>query len=166
LSCKEGLSHTLVRSHRGPSSNSVSSRTLSRSAAISCSQQPLNHSYGLGQACCQFGTIGNPLRCPKIADRALLSDHDIGVSRRSREALDIKQVDGLDADAHFGIEEILADGDDFVVGRVHIVGQGARSGVPMDPRWVAVTWFHDGKMTRGAGYLHCREALKAVGLEG
>jgi ketosteroid isomerase-like protein len=72
--------------------------------------------------------------------------------------------DGLDADAHLGIEEILADGDDFVVGRLHIVGQGARSGVPMDLRWVAVTWFHDGKITRGAGYPHRREALKAVGL--
>jgi ketosteroid isomerase-like protein len=73
--------------------------------------------------------------------------------------------DGLDPDARFQIDEILADGDDFVVGRVRIVGQGARSGMPMDLRWVAVLWFHDGRATRGRGYPRRREALKAVGLE-
>jgi ketosteroid isomerase-like protein len=74
--------------------------------------------------------------------------------------------DGLDPDARFQIDEILADGDDFVVGRVRIVGQGARSGMPMDLRWVAVLWFHDGKATHGQGYPRRREALKAVGLTG
>jgi ketosteroid isomerase-like protein len=74
--------------------------------------------------------------------------------------------DGLDPDARFQIDEILADGDDFVVGRVRVVGQGARSGIPMDVRWVAVLWFRDGKATRGQGYLRRREALKAVGLAG
>jgi ketosteroid isomerase-like protein len=72
--------------------------------------------------------------------------------------------DGLDPDSRFQIDEILADGDDFVVARVRIVGQGARSGMPMDLRWVAVLWFHDGKATRGQGYARRREALKAVGL--
>lgn len=72
--------------------------------------------------------------------------------------------DGLDAHARYGIEEILADGDDFVVGWVRIVGQGARSGMPMTLRWTAVLWFHDGKVTRGAGYVRRREALEAVGL--
>jgi ketosteroid isomerase-like protein len=74
--------------------------------------------------------------------------------------------DGLDANARYEIDEIMADCDDFVVGRVRIVGQGARSGMPMALRWVAVLWFHDGKATRGAGYPRRREALKAAGLEG
>jgi ketosteroid isomerase-like protein len=41
-----------------------------------------------------------------------------------------------------------------------------RSGLPVTLRLVSVTWFEDGKMTRVRGYLHRREALEAVGLEG
>ena len=82
-----------------------------------------------------------------------------GVRRWIADTFDV-----LDAGSHLGIEEILADGDDFVVGRVHIVGQGARSGVPMDLRWVAVIRFQDGKITRGEGYPRRREAFEAVGL--
>ena len=36
---------------------------------------------------------------------------------------------------------------------------------PLRLRWIAVTWFHDGKATRSAGYANRHEALKAVGLE-
>ncbi len=61
--------------------------------------------------------------------------------------------------------EILADGEDFVVTRVRIVGHGARSGAAVELRWVSVSWFRDGKMTRTVGYARRREALKAVGLE-
>jgi ketosteroid isomerase-like protein len=78
----------------------------------------------------------------------------------------IKDIfEGLDDEAQFEIEEVLAEGDDFVVARLCIVGHGARSGVPVTLRWVDVTWFQDGKMIRGAGYLERTEALKAVGLE-
>jgi ketosteroid isomerase-like protein len=72
----------------------------------------------------------------------------------------------VDESARYEVEEILADGKDFVVARVGIVGHGARSAVPVTMRWVNVTWFQDGKMTRTAGYLRRREALAAVGLSG
>jgi len=74
--------------------------------------------------------------------------------------------DVLDDGARYEIEEILADGEDFLVVRVCIVGRGARSGVPVELRWVGVSWFDDGKITRTAGYLSSREALEAVGLAG
>jgi ketosteroid isomerase-like protein len=73
--------------------------------------------------------------------------------------------EGLDEDARYETEEILADGEDFVVARVRLVGHGARSGAPVELRWVAVTWYEGGKATRSVGYLRRREALKAVGLE-
>ena len=73
--------------------------------------------------------------------------------------------EGLDASARFEIEEIIADGDDFVVARVRLAGHGANSGAPVTLRWMAVAWYEGGKATRGVGYLHRREALKAVGLE-
>jgi ketosteroid isomerase-like protein len=72
--------------------------------------------------------------------------------------------DGLDEDSRYETEEILADGEDFVVARVRLVGHGVRSGAPLTLRWVSVGWFREGKVTRGAGYLRSREALKAVGL--
>jgi hypothetical protein len=70
----------------------------------------------------------------------------------------------VDENARYEVEEILVDNQDFVVARVGIVGHGARSAVPVAMRWVNVTWFQDGKMTRTAGYLSRGEALKAVGL--
>jgi ketosteroid isomerase-like protein len=73
--------------------------------------------------------------------------------------------DGLDEHARYETEEILADGDDFVVARVRLVGRGARSGAPVELRWATVTWYQGGKATRSAGYLRGREALKAVGLK-
>ncbi len=72
--------------------------------------------------------------------------------------------EGLGGDARYETEEILADSEDFVVARVRLVGHGARSGAPVELRWVAVTWYEDGKATRTAGYLRRREALEAVGL--
>ena len=65
----------------------------------------------------------------------------------------------------YEVEAIIAHGDDFVVGRVAFVGTGARSGAPLRLRWITVTWFHDGKATRSAGYANRHDALKAVGLE-
>jgi ketosteroid isomerase-like protein len=74
-------------------------------------------------------------------------------------------LEAFDEGARVETEEILAHGEEFVAARLRIVGHGARSGVPLVLRWVAVCWFHDGKATRGAGYLRRREALEAVGLE-
>ena len=74
--------------------------------------------------------------------------------------------EGMDEDSRYETEEILADGEDYVVARVRLVGHGVRSGAPVTLRWVSVTWFEGGKATRSVGYLRRREALKAVGLEG
>ena len=74
--------------------------------------------------------------------------------------------DGMDEATRYETEEILADGQDFVVARVRLAGHGARSGAPVTLRWVTVTWYEGCKATRSVGYLHRREALKAVGLEG
>jgi ketosteroid isomerase-like protein len=73
--------------------------------------------------------------------------------------------EGLDANSRFETEEIIADGDDFVVARVRLVGHGANSGAPVTIRWMAVVWYEGDKATRGVGYVHRREAFKAVGLE-
>jgi len=74
--------------------------------------------------------------------------------------------EGLDEHSRYETEEILADGEDFVVARVRLVGHGARSGAPVSLRWVVVTWYEDGKATRSVGYHRRREALEAVGLAG
>jgi hypothetical protein len=73
--------------------------------------------------------------------------------------------EGLDEDARYEAEEIIADGEDFVVAGVRLVGHGAVSGALVELRWVSVQWNEGGKATRGAGYLLRREALEAVGLE-
>jgi ketosteroid isomerase-like protein len=72
--------------------------------------------------------------------------------------------EAFDEESHYEVEEVLADDDDFVVARLHLVGHGAHSGAPVSLRWVTVAWFQDGKMARAVGYLGRREALKAVGL--
>ena len=41
--------------------------------------------------------------------------------------------EGLDDDAQLEIEEVLAEGDDFVLAQLRIVGHGARSGAPLSP---------------------------------
>ena len=63
------------------------------------------------------------------------------------------------------VEAIIADGDDFVVGRMAFFGAGARSGAPLRLRWIAVMWFRDGKAIRSDRYAHRSEALKRLGLE-
>ncbi|HEX4187064.1 MAG TPA: nuclear transport factor 2 family protein [Solirubrobacteraceae bacterium] len=67
--------------------------------------------------------------------------------------------------ARYETEEVIADGDDYVVAVVRITGHGVRSGAPLTLRWVNVSWFHDGRGTRSVGYLSRHEALKAVGLQ-
>jgi ketosteroid isomerase-like protein len=71
---------------------------------------------------------------------------------------------GLDENARYEVEEIIAEGDDFVVARVHFRGHGAGSGLPVTLRLIQALWFHDGRVTRETGYLHRREALAAPGL--
>jgi ketosteroid isomerase-like protein len=73
--------------------------------------------------------------------------------------------DGLDEGTRYEVEEIVADGDDFVVARMCLVGHGARSGAPVLLRWVHVIRFQRGKMSWGGGYARLLEALEAVGLE-
>jgi ketosteroid isomerase-like protein len=72
--------------------------------------------------------------------------------------------DGLAEDTLYELGEIVADGEDFVVARVRLVGHGARSGMPVDLRWVGATWLRDGRIARTAGFARRREALRAVGL--
>jgi hypothetical protein len=67
--------------------------------------------------------------------------------------------------ALYEVEDVIADGDDFIVAMFRITGQGARSQMPLELRWVGVTWFRNGKVTRAVGYRSRREALEAVGLE-
>ena len=74
--------------------------------------------------------------------------------------------DAFAEDARYETEEIVADGDDFVVSVVRIVGRGARSGAPLTLRWVNVNWLHGDKLTRAVGYLSRREALRSGGLAG
>jgi len=68
--------------------------------------------------------------------------------------------------ARYDVEEIIAVGEDFVAARFSVVGRGARSGQPLEFRWIGVTWFHEGKATRAVGYSSRSEALEAVGLTG
>jgi ketosteroid isomerase-like protein len=74
--------------------------------------------------------------------------------------------EAFDEDARHEIEEIVADGNDFVVSVVRFVGRGARSEAPLVLRLVGVTWLDKGKMTRAVGYPSRRQALDAVGLAG
>jgi ketosteroid isomerase-like protein len=65
----------------------------------------------------------------------------------------------------FQVDEVTADGDDYVVALVSLKGRGAASGAPLDLRWANVCWFRDGMLVRSVGFGRRREALKAVGLE-
>lgn len=67
--------------------------------------------------------------------------------------------------ARYEVEEIIADGEDYVVATVRLVGHSVRSGRPLELRWATVAWFHDGKATRVVGYTSPHEAMQAVGLE-
>ena len=66
--------------------------------------------------------------------------------------------------ALYGVEEVIAEGEDFVVAIFCIAGEGACSRMPLELRWVGVTWFRSGKLTRAVGYRSRREALEAVGI--
>jgi ketosteroid isomerase-like protein len=74
--------------------------------------------------------------------------------------------DAFDAQARFEIEQVVADGEDFVVTMNRLGGSGARSGAPLLFRWAAVFWCREGKLAEVVGYLRRREALEAVGLAG
>jgi hypothetical protein len=73
-------------------------------------------------------------------------------------------LEAFEEGARHEIEEIIADGEDFVVSTIRFAGRGARSRAPLVLRWVNVTWFRDDKMTRAVGHLSRRKALKEVGL--
>ena len=66
--------------------------------------------------------------------------------------------------ARYEVEEIVADGDDFVVAMLCVSGFGARSGQPLDFRWASVTWFRGEQAIRAVGYTSRDDALEAVGL--
>jgi hypothetical protein len=68
--------------------------------------------------------------------------------------------------ALYEVDEVIVEGEDFVVAMFRIAGEGARSHMPLELRWVGVTWFRSGKLTRAVGYRSRREALHAVGLDG
>jgi ketosteroid isomerase-like protein len=66
-------------------------------------------------------------------------------------------------DAHYEVDEILAEGDDYVVIANHLTGTGSLSGAPVDLRWASAFWFRDEKIARIAGFNSRRAALEAVG---
>src|SRR5437899_39155 len=68
-------------------------------------------------------------------------------------------------EVRFQVDEVTAEGDDYVVALVSLKGRGAASGAPLDLRWANVSWFRDGMLVRSAGFGRRREDLKAVGLE-
>jgi ketosteroid isomerase-like protein len=68
-------------------------------------------------------------------------------------------------DVRFQVDEVIADGDDYVVAVTSLNGRGAASDAPLELRWVNAFWFRDGRLVRSAGFARRREALKAVGLE-
>jgi ketosteroid isomerase-like protein len=67
-------------------------------------------------------------------------------------------------EADFGVEQVLAASDGFVVVRFALVGRPLRASEPVELRWCGVTWFRDGKATRAVGYRDREDALRAVGL--
>jgi len=75
-------------------------------------------------------------------------------------------AEGFGPEMRFEVEEILAAGEDFVVGRQVLTGTGAKSGAPLHLRWATVMWFEDGRASRITGYTTRRQAFEALGLEG
>jgi ketosteroid isomerase-like protein len=66
-------------------------------------------------------------------------------------------------DPRFEVDEVLAEGSDYVVVANHIEGRGRSSGVPVDMRWTSAFWFNDdGKICRVAGFNRRSDALEAV----
>jgi ketosteroid isomerase-like protein len=67
-------------------------------------------------------------------------------------------------DARLEIDEVLAEGPDYVVTATRLTGRGSSSGAPVELRWASVFWFRDGKIALTVGYNRRREALAAVGV--
>jgi ketosteroid isomerase-like protein len=65
--------------------------------------------------------------------------------------------------ARLAVDEVVAEGEDYVVAIVSCSGRGAASGAPLNLRWVTVLYFRDGRLTRSANFVSRREALEAVG---
>ena len=68
-------------------------------------------------------------------------------------------------DVRLQVDKVIADSDDYVIAVTSLKGRGAASDAPLELRWVNVCWFRDRSLVRVGGFLHIREALKAVGLE-
>jgi ketosteroid isomerase-like protein len=66
-------------------------------------------------------------------------------------------------DARYVLDEILAEGDDYVVVSNRVLGRGSASGAPVELRWASIFWFRNGRIARVVGYERRREALAAVG---
>jgi hypothetical protein len=60
---------------------------------------------------------------------------------------------------------VVADGADFVVSWIAIIGKGAGSEAPLTLRFASLNWFEGDRVRRTVGYARVSEALKAVGLE-
>ncbi len=70
----------------------------------------------------------------------------------------------FDEETRYGVDELNAAGEDFVVATYSLVGRGVGSREPLELRWVGVVWIADGKVARAVGYATREEALAAVGL--
>ena len=64
--------------------------------------------------------------------------------------------------ASYEVEEIIDSGEDFVVASFCLTGTGARSKLPLEFRWVGVTWFRGGQVIRAVGFPDREEALQAA----
>jgi hypothetical protein len=74
-------------------------------------------------------------------------------------------AEGFAPGMRFETEEILAESEDFVIGRQALIGTGAISGAPLHLRWVTVMFFDAGRASRVVGYNTRRQALEAMGVE-
>lgn len=66
--------------------------------------------------------------------------------------------------ARYEVEELVAVGEDFVVALFCLGGRGAQSGLPLEFRWVGLSWFRNGKLLRAVAYANRRDALEAAGV--
>jgi hypothetical protein len=67
--------------------------------------------------------------------------------------------------ARMQVDEVIAEGSEYLVAITSLVGQGRVSDAPLELRWLSAFWFRDGKLIRTARFRNRHEALKAVGLE-
>jgi hypothetical protein len=64
--------------------------------------------------------------------------------------------------ARYEVEEIVEVGEDHVVAAFCISGRGGRSTLPLEFRWVGVTWFRNFRAIRAVGYATREQALRAA----